>query len=112
MYLRVIAKLDEWLPSRSFQSHETVVRDVQMTKQPVTKSFAGVEDLLYYCTESEHGTKTAQRAIREYLAGPEADKMSDSVHSVTRVAIRSYFNVNDVVLNIPKNRKKTDRPHT
>ena len=106
MYLRVIAKFDEWLPGRSFQSHETVIRDGQMTKQPVTKSFASVENLLYYCTESEHGTKTARRAIREYLAGPEADKMSDSVHSITRAAIKSYFNVNDVVLNIPKSRKK------
>ena len=106
MYLRVIAKFDEWLPGRSFQSHETVIRDGQMTKQPVTKSFASVENLLYYCTESEHGTKTAQRAIREYLAGPEADKMSDSVHTITRAAIKSYFNVNDVVLNIPKSRKK------
>ena len=106
MYLRAIAKLDEWLPGRSFQSHETVIRDGQINKQAVTKSFASVEELLYYCTESEHGTKTAQRAIREYLAGPEADKMSDSVHSVTRAAIKSYFNVNDVVLNIPKSRKK------
>ena len=32
--------------------------------------------------------------------------MSDGVHSITRAAIKSYFNVNDVVLNIPKNRKK------
>ena len=106
MYLRAIAKLDEWLPDRSFQSHETVIRDGQTNKQAVTKSFVNVEDLLYYCTESEHCAKTAQCAIREYLAGPEADKMSDSVHSVTRAAIKSYFNVNDVVLNIPKSRKK------
>ena len=65
-----------------------------------------MEKLLYYCTESEHGVKTAQRAIREYLAGPEADKMSDSMHFITRAAIKSYFNVNDVVLDIPKSRKK------
>ena len=106
IYLRAIAKFDEWLPGRSFQSHETVIRDGQISKQPVTKSFASVEKLLYYCTESDYGIKTTQRAIREYLAGPEADKMSDGVHSITRAAIKSYFNVNDVVLNIPKNRKK------
>ena len=106
LYLDAISKLDVWLPGRSFPSHETVIRDGQINKQAVTKSFASVQNLLYYCTESDYGIKTAQRAIREYLAGPEADKMSDSVHSITRAAIKSYFNVNDVVLNIPKSRKK------
>ena len=112
LYMCAVAKFDEWLPGRSFQSHETVIRDGQINKQAVTKSFANVEEMMYYCTESDYGTKTARRAIREYLADPETDKMSDSVYTNMRTAIKSYFNVNDVVLNLPKSRKKqVDRTH-
>ena len=106
LYMSAVAKFDAWLPGRSFQSHETVIRGGQINKQAVTKSFANVEELLYYCTESDYGTKTARRAIREYLADPETDKMSDSVYTNMRTAIKSYFNVNDVVLDLPKSRKK------
>ena len=105
MYLRAVAKLDEWLPCKSFQSYESIIRDGQITRQAVTESFATVEELLYNCTESDHGTKTAQRAIREYLTSPQAGKMSDSVHFITRAAIKSYFGTNDVVLDLPKIRK-------
>ena len=110
MYLRAVAKLDEWLPGKSFQSYESIIRDGQITRQAVTESFATVEELLYNCTESDHGTKTAQRAIREYLTSPQAGKMSDIVHSITRAAIKSYFGINDAVLDLPKIRKKHSEP--
>ena len=106
VYLNAVAKLNEWLPGRSFPSHETVIRDGQINKQAVTKSFANIEKMLYYCTESDYGTKTAQCAIREYLTSPQACEMSDSAHTSIRTAIKSYFGTNDVVLNLPKSRKK------
>ena len=82
LYMSAIAKFDEWLPGRPFKSHETVIRDGRIKRQAVTKSFANVEELLYYCTESDHGAKTARRAIREYLSCPEADKMSVYAYSM------------------------------
>ena len=36
--------------------------------------------------------------------------MSDSLHSITRAAIKSYFNVNDQVLDLPRPRKKRADP--
>ena len=99
-----------WLPGRSFLSHETVIHDGQINRQAVTKSFANIEEMLYYCTESDYGTKTARRAVREYLTSAQACEMSDSLHVVTRAAIKSYFGTNDVMLDLPKTRKKRSEP--
>ena len=106
LYLQMLANLDEWLPGRSFQSYATVLIDGQITRQATTKSFANVEELLHYCIESDYGTKTAQRVIREYLTDSQAGKMSDSLYSITRAALKSYFNVNDQMLDLPRPRKK------
>ena len=106
LYLRALSKFDAWLPGRPFQSHETVVNGRQITRQAVTKSFANVEEMMHYCMESDHGNKTAQGAIREYLTDLYEDETSASACSITRSAIKSYFNYNDVVLNLPGNRKK------
>ena len=74
LYLHKITNLDYWLPGKTFQSHKTVMNDGQIKHQPITKSFANVEELLQYCTESDHGIKTAQRVIREYLTSPQISK--------------------------------------
>ena len=110
LYLQGLSKFDAWLPGRSFQSYETVIRDGQINRQAVTKSFANVEKMLHYCMKSDYGTKTAQRAVREYLTSPQACEMSDSLHVVTRAAIKSYFGTNDVMLDLPKTRKKRSEP--
>ena len=83
-----------------------MLSDGQIMRQPITKSFTTVEDLMHYCIESDHGIKTAQRAIREFMSSPQINKMSDSVYTIARAAIKSYFNVNDITLNFPKGRKK------
>ena len=110
LYLQGLSKFDAWLPGRSFLSHETVIRDGQINRQAVIKSFANIEEMLYYCTESDYGTKTACRAVREYLTSAQACEMSDSLHVVTRAAIKSYFGTNDVMLDLLKTRKKRSEP--
>ena len=106
LYLRGITRLDEWLPGRSFQSYETAIHDGQITRQAVKKSFANVEELMEYCNESDYGTKTARRAIREFLACQDAAGMSAGVQATTRSAIKSYFGAHDIVLDFPRGRKK------
>ena len=76
LYLRALSKLNEWLPGRTFPSHETVILDGQIKKQAVIKSFANVEEMMNYCTESDHGTKTAQRVVREYMANVQMESLS------------------------------------
>ena len=104
-YLRPLAKLNDWLPDKQFPSYKTVMADGQIIRQHITKSFANVEELMHYCVESDHGTKTAQRVIREYMTNEQTVKMSDSVRANARAAIKSYFRVHDIMLDIPKTRK-------
>ena len=61
---------------------------------------------MHYYTESDHGTKTAQRVIREYMTNAQMTQVSDSTRANTRAAIKSYFSVHDIVLNLPKTKKK------
>ena len=106
LYLRAITKLNKWLPGRTFQSYETVISGGQITRQSITKSFANVEELMEYCNTSDYGTRTAQRAIREYLANQHTHNISGSLYASMRSAIKSYFNANDIVLDLPRSRKK------
>ena len=110
LYLRSLSRFDEWLPGRSFQSYESAVSGGTVTRQAVTKSFANVEELMEYCNESDYGTKTAQRAVREYLTGLQEDRISASVQSNIRAAIKSYFNAHEIVLALPKPGRKRSEP--
>ena len=106
LYLRTLSRLNEWLPGHSFPSYRTVISDGQVVPQPINKSFANVEDMMHYCTESDHGTKTAQRVVREYMANAQMAKVSDSTRANARAAIKSYFRAHDIVLDLPKTKKK------
>ena len=109
-YLRGLSKFDKWLPGRSFKSYENAVSNGAVTQQTVTKSFANVEELMEYCSESNHGSKTAQRAVREYLAGLCEGRISASVQSSIRAAIKSYFNAHEIVLALPKPGRERSEP--
>ena len=110
VYLNGISRFDEWLRGRSFPSYRSVVSDGEIVRQGIDKSFASLEELMEYCIESDHGTKTAQRVIREYLAIPQVAGASASVQKAARSAIKSYFNAHDIVINLPKPRKKRADP--
>ena len=104
-YLGKLTRLDEWLQGRSFQSYETAIIEGKMVRQAVTKSFGNVEELMQYCHESDYGTKTAQRVVREYLASMQATGMPVGVHLIARSSIKSYFDAHDVVLDLRKAKK-------
>ena len=105
-----ISRFDEWLRGRSFPSYRSVVSDGEIVRQGIDKSFASLEELMEYCIELDHGTKTTQRVIREYLAIPQVAGASASVQKAARSAIKSYFNAHDIVINLPKPRKKRADP--
>ena len=110
LYLGSVARLDEWLRGRTFPSYEQAPPGSPQARQAVAKSFENVEDLAQYCMESDIGTWTAQRAMREYLASPGVSGTSASMQAITRSAIKSYFNAHDVVLNLPKAKKQRAGP--
>ena len=106
LYLRLLTRFDEWLQNRPFPSHGTVRSGTQSAREGMTKSFANVEKLMEYCDVSEHGTRTAQRMVREYLVSLRAGGASDSVRMTTRSAIKSFFGVHDIPLDLCRIRKK------
>ena len=106
LYMHGLSKLNAWLPGRSFPSHKTVMSDGQITRQTVTKSFANVEEMMEYCNESDYGTKTAKRVMKEYMADVHESGASVSTQASVRSAIKSYFNAHDIILDIPGTRKK------
>ena len=110
LYLGSVARLDEWLRGRTFPSYEQAPPGSPQARQAVAKSFGNVEDLVHYCMESDIGTWTAQRAMREYLASPGVSGTSASMQAIARAAIKSYFNAHDVVLNLPKAKKQRAGP--
>ena len=91
---------------RSFQSYKNVMLDGMVTRQAFAKSFANVEELMEYCNESDYGTKTAQRAVREHMTNQEEGMITLSAYSLAQSAIKPYFNANDIVLALPKPRKQ------
>ena len=111
LYLRGIFRFDEWLQGRSFPSYKTVWSDGQTDRESITKSFGSVEEMMQYCEKSNYGTKTAQRAIREFMANLQANKTSAGVMAIIRSSIKSYFRVHDIVLNLPKPKKNRDKPN-
>ena len=111
LYLRGIFRFDEWLQGRSFPSYKTVWSDGQTDRESITKSFGSVEEMMQYCEKSNYGTKTAQRAIREFMANLQANKTSAGVMAITRSSIKSYFRVHDIVLDLPKPKKNRDKPN-
>ena len=111
-YLGKLSRFDEWLAGRSFPSQKDVMVDGLPDRQNITKSFANVEELLDYSKKSDYGRDTAQRVMREYLAKLQTAKTSTSTYNSTRSAIKSYFEVHNVMLDIRKvrrNRTKTIR---
>lgn len=106
LYLRALARFDEWLSGRPFLLHKTVWYDGESTSQSVTKSFGNVEEVMDCCRRPSYGSKVVQRILREYMVTPHVAESSVGACLSIRSAIRSYFAVHDVVLAMPKMRKK------
>ena len=102
LYMRALSRFDEWLPGRAFQSYETVLERGVISRRGVKKSFGNVEELMEHCKESDHGTRTARHAARQYLTNLQNGEASASTLATMTSAIKSYFNVNDVALDLPR----------
>ena len=104
-YLNKLAKFDEWLSGRSFPLNGIKLQDWPVPADGMV-SFESVEALMQWCNQHDFSAKVLHRIAREYLAIPQVTKMSASVNATIRTAIKSYFGVHDIMLNLPKIRKK------
>ena len=98
-YLNSIFKFDKWLQNRSFQLHKCASENGK-------KSFKSVEELMKWCDSHDFNAKTLMSIAREYMSSPQMTSLSASTNSLTRSAIKSYFGVHNIVLNLSKTRNK------
>ena len=106
LYLGALAKFDGWLAGRLFRLHKTAHVGGEYVKQPVSKSFGNVEDLLECALSPAYGAPAAQRVIREYLASQMMSSVSPGTRANAQAAIKSFFYTNDVTLNIRNAQKE------
>ena len=70
------------------------------------RTFQNVEDLLGVCYDPEHGTRTAKRVVREYLADLATSDHTLSTTMVRCAAVKSYFATHDVPVNVRVDRRR------
>ena len=71
-----------------------------------SRTFESVEELLRFCEDSDHGVRTAKRAVRQYLVETAASGDSLSTVMVRASAIRSYFAAHDIAIDVKVNRAR------
>ncbi len=106
LYLSAVSKFDEWMVGRPFPSRS----DSSSGKRAIMKSFKNIEELKEYCDVADYGSRTAKRAVLEYLASPQVGAISASAQTIARSAIKSYFNTHDINLGLPSPKRRRGGP--
>ena len=94
------------MAGRSFPSRS----DSSSGKRAIMKPFKNVEELKEYCDVADYGSRTAKRAVLEYLASPQVGMVSASAQTIARSAIKSYFNTHDISLGLPAPKRRRGGP--
>ena len=106
-YLNAISKFNKWLENRSVQIYDSKSHDeTDNSTGDDSKSFANIEDLMEWCRNHDFNANTLIRIVRKFLTDPQTTSLSASTNSITRSAIKSYFGVHNIVLNLSKTRNK------
>ncbi len=100
-YAAALGTFDEWLRGRKFP----VTRDGaggggDGKAGNAEASFSDVGEMLRFCQNSIHGARAAKRVVREYLAHLASAGYSKSTATVRCSAIKSYFAVHDVPVDV------------
>ena len=106
LYLSAVSKFDKWMAGRPFPSRS----DSSSGKRAIMKSFKNIEELKEYCDVADYGSRTAKRVVLEYLASPQVGSISASAQTITRSAIKSYFNTHDINLGLPSPKRRRGGP--
>ena len=102
LYLGAISRFDEWLVGRSFPPRGKAKSGGQTTQE----SFNNVEAFMEYSDSPDYVPKTAQRVLREYAAALQSGGAAAGAQAIARSAIISYLAAHDIVLALPRSRKK------
>ena len=98
-YADALEAFNRWLAGRKFPVGSG-------GKAAARRAFPNVEELLRFCEDPENGTQTAKRVVREYLADLATSKHSLSTAMVRCAAVKSYFAVHDVPVDVRVNKKR------
>ena len=100
-YADALEAFNRWLAGRKFP-----VGSGGNGQDAARRTFPNVEELLRFCEDPEHGAQTAKRVVREYLADLATSKHSLSTAMVRCAAVKSYFAVHDVPVDVRVNKKR------
>ena len=104
VYLFMLTNFNEWLPGRAFDIRQHAVQDGRIVRVNAQKSFANVEELLRFGEDGNE--KDVRKIISLYLVDPLHEHLSRSTLIVACAAIKSYFDVHDVITHVKLNGRK------
>lgn len=107
-YIHWLRKFNEWLHGRRFDVRISVITDNKITHKNTQMTFSNVEELLHFGEDGNVNTKEIKKIINMYLVEPTHNHLSLSSMASMCAAIKSYFNVNDVEIDIKYNKRKRD----
>ncbi len=107
VYLSYLTQFDGWVAGRVFDVRAQTVAGGSIIHETVQKSFADVEKLLRFGEEGNE--KEVRKIISQYLAELRRTNLARSTISGKCAAIKSYFDVHDVITNVRLNGRKNKK---
>ena len=98
VYLSKLYHFNEWLVKREFTVRVPVVKSKRTVRESRRMPFANVEVLLHF--GEDDNAKKVKRIVQDYLAVLRDRGLSNSTMAGACSAIKSYFDTNDVVVNV------------
>ena len=102
-YADALEAFNRWLPGKKFPTGN----GAQWGDEGAARmAFQNVEELLGFCYDPECGIRTARRVVREYLSDLATSEHSLSTALVRCAAVKSYFAIHDVPVNVRVDKKR------
>ncbi len=106
VYLSKLTTFNEWLAGRKFDMRVSVAKDNKIVHENVQKSFANVEELLYFGEDENGNAREIRKIINKHLMDPMHEGKTRPTMTGTCAAIKSYFDKHDVMTYVKFNGRK------
>ena len=106
IYILKLRKFNEWLVGREFDVRVQMAVNSRIIHEIQRRSFANVEELLRFGEDGN--VNEVKKIVNQYMSDPQHDHLSRSSMMGICAAIRSYFDINDVKVDIKFNGRKRD----
>lgn len=109
LYLYRLEEFNQWLKGKSFGIKVAIIKNNQMIHERAQKTFDNVEKLLDFGEEENGNNKQVKKIISIYLDDPKHEHLSSSSMDNICSAIKSYFKLHEVEINLKFNGRKREK---